>query len=129
MATATFEIPTMFGDHHVIAVRNLLSSLPGIQSIYASSCFQILEVQFDENQLTLEAIKAQLGEAGYLDELPIPVEQGADGNRDTAFFRHAAAMEATPVVSFVQELPFAGRPLWPCPGLGAHKLEKEVTHG
>ncbi|MBP7999538.1 MAG: heavy-metal-associated domain-containing protein [Chloroflexi bacterium] len=131
MVTATFEIPTLYGDHHVIEIRKLLSPLPGIENIYASSCFHTVEVQFDEGRLTTEAIKAQLAEAGYLGELPIPVERGTDrgSTNGNAYFRHAAAMETTPVVSFVQQLPFTGRPLWPCPGLNKHQMEEEVTHG
>lgn len=130
MASATFELPTLYGDHHVLEVRKLLAPLPGIKNIYASSCFHIVEIQFDETQLTAEAIKTCLAEAGYLHPIPIPIERQADETTNgKAFFRHAAASETTPAVTFVHELPHTGRPLWPCPGFPTHNIEKEVSHG
>jgi hypothetical protein len=79
-----------------------------------------------------------LEEAGYLGELPVAVEQGAvEGreNGDKPFFRHTTAYaEAGKTVSFAQKVPFAGRPLWPCPGMGPIEQQKgepeeEMNHG
>ena len=52
METTTFDLNMMYGDHHVIEVRKLISAIPGVEEIYASSCFQVLEVSFDESKLT-----------------------------------------------------------------------------
>ena len=80
-------------------------------------------------KLKPEAIEASLSQAGYMGELPMPFEVGASAanqNRSKAFFRHTAAYEQTgATVSFTQQVPFSGRPLWPCPGMGAIENLKE----
>ncbi len=134
MATLTLEVPLMYGDHHVTEVRRLLLSLPGVEDVYASSCFHIVEVQYDEAQVSPEEIEARLGEAGYLGELPVPVEAGAvhgngQGDGPKPSYRHTTAYEQTrQVISFAQRVPYRGRPLWPCPGMGVLRnveLEEE----
>jgi copper chaperone CopZ len=66
MKTVVFEVPTMYGDHHVLEVRRLLLQMDGVVDVYASSGFQIVEVTFDENQQTPAALEACLSAAGYL---------------------------------------------------------------
>ena len=134
MNTLSIDLPTMYGDHHVTEVRHLLLELDGIEDVYASSGFQVVEVQYDEAKLDAEKIKSVLGEAGYLGELPVTVERGAIEDRengDKPYFRHSVAYEQTgSSISFAQQVPFAGRPLWPCPGMGPIKqVKEEVTHG
>ena len=134
MNILSLDLPTMYGDHHVVEVRHLLLELDGVDDVYASSGFRIVEVQYDEAKLDEAAIKAVLNEAGYLGELPITVEQGAIEDRengDKPFFRHTTAYEQTGrEVSFAQQVPFAGRPLWPCPGMGPiNKVEEEMKDG
>jgi copper chaperone CopZ len=127
------EVPSMYGDHHVTAVRRLLLALPGIKIVYASSSFRVIEAQYDAAILTPQQIEAALDEAGYIGELGLPVETGVaateKGGRD--FFRHTAAFEQTgDSVGFTQNVSYDGRPLWPCPGMGAiAKIEEEETHG
>jgi copper chaperone CopZ len=132
--TLNLDLPTMYGDHHVVEVRRLLLEMPGVKDVYASSCFHTVEVEYDEAALTPELIMEKLDQAGYLGELPVPVEQGATGERQNGekpFFRHTAAYEqAGRDVSFAQVIPYAGRPLWPCPGMGPiENREEEVSHG
>lgn len=142
METLSLKVPAMYGDHHVIEVRRLLFELPGVADVYASSSFQIVEVEFDEAELDPDKIEATLDQAGYLGELPIPEENEVPltrGNvKKEGFFRHTAAHAHTGhVVGFTQKIPFAGRPLWPCPGMGPLEIvpetpasvEEEVTHG
>jgi copper chaperone CopZ len=112
----------LYADHHVLEVRRIIEELPGVESVYASSAFHTLEVTYDPARVRKEDIQARLNQAGYLGELPLPVETGiaatADGGQKP-FFRHTAAYEQTRrVVSFEQQVPFSGRPLWPCPGMG-----------
>ncbi len=122
MKTISYDLPTMYGDHHVTEVRRLLVTLPGVEDVYASSSFRIVEIQYDETISDPESFEQALDEAGYLGEMPMPVEKGAIGDRqngDKPFFRHTAAYEQTgEAISFAQLTPFAGRPLWPCPGMG-----------
>ena len=122
MKTYSNDLPAMYGDHHVVEVRRILMALPGVEDVYASSSFQMVEVEYDETKLDPGQIEARLEEEGYLGELPVPVERGAlqdQQNGDKPFFRTTAAYDQTgSAVSFAQKVPFAGRPLWPCPGMG-----------
>lgn len=141
MQTLTLELPAMYGDHHVTEVRRLVFELPGIQDVYASSAFQVVEVTFDPNLTTESAIRSKLETAGYLGDLMVPVETDApvikasvkDGNGNgnghgkVAAFRHTAFYApAGKSVSFAQDAPSAGRPLWPCPGFGPlNKMDED----
>ncbi len=136
METYALDVPTMFGDHHVVAVRELLMKLPGVSDVYASSSFHLVEVQYEPAKLSPEVIKNTLEEAGYLGELPTPAETNTPATEKSVekpvYFRHTAAYAQTgQTVGFAQKLPYAGRPLWPCPGIGPIKViqEEEVTHG
>jgi hypothetical protein len=67
------------------------------------------------------------------------VEQGAIEDRengDKPFFRRTASHAQTgQTVSFAQKVPYTGRPVWPCPGMGplaeekGETEEKELSHG
>ena len=131
MKNLTLEVPTMYGDHHVLEVRRLLLETAGVTDVYASSGFQIVEVTYDETQLGPDAIEACLGEAGYLGEVQLPVEFGASdaASNGKPYFRRSTAIEATTNASFQQEVPRPGRALWPCPGLDTVRLtdEEEVN--
>jgi len=132
MNTFTIELPTLYGDHHVIEVRRLLFEIPGVDDVYASSSFQVVEVSYDPAKVSPELITNKLDEAGYLGELMTPAESGqaeyGRGNGNT-FFRHTSVYENTrQTVSFAQTVSYSGRPLWPCPGMGSirsKELEEE----
>ena len=122
MKTFTLDLPSLYGDHHVIEVRRILFELPGIEAVYASSTFHVVEITYDPGRIDESAITACLGEAGYLDWLDMPREAQTAPYQDEAqknAFRHTAAYAQTrQVVSFAHKVPYAGRPLWPCPGMG-----------
>lgn len=130
MKTFAQDLPTMYGDHHVVEVRRILMALPGVEDVYASSSYQMVEVEYDETSLDPVQIEATLKEAGYLGEMAVPVERGVlqgQTNGNKPFFRTTAAYEQTGrAVSFTQKVPFSGRALWPCPGMGpvAQSIEK-----
>lgn len=127
MENVSLSVPMMYGDHHVLEVRKVLSALPGVHDIYASSSYQVVEVQFDETKLAADQIEDALEKAGYLGELTLPVESGAiaeNGDKQAPFFRKTAVHAQTgTVVSFAQKAPYQGRPLWPCPTVGPAKIE------
>ncbi len=128
METKTFETPVLYGDHHVSEVRRILFELMGVSDVYASSAFQIIEVKYDPAKIKVEQISACLEEAGYLGEVPMLVETGIAVEKigGDHFFRHTAIHETVKeTVSFAQRVDYNGRPLWPCPGMGAVKVEKE----
>ncbi|RME46906.1 MAG: helix-turn-helix domain-containing protein, partial [Caldilineae bacterium] len=138
MEKVVFDVPAMYGDHHVIEVRRILLGMRGVEDVYASSCFHVVEIDYNPQLVSAEELRAALEEAGYMEEIPVPEESGApaveenlDGKKP--FFRHTAAFEqARQVIGFVQEVEPRQRPLWPCPGFGILKreeLEKEMNHG
>jgi len=117
----TIHLPAMYGDHHVTEVRRLLLEMDGVTEVYASSSFQIIEVQFEESQVIQETIESKLAASGYLGELSLPAEAGVAANEKGArpFFRHTAAFAQTgKTIGFTQQVVTTGRPLWPCPGVG-----------
>ena len=128
MEIKTFEAPVLYGDHHVSEVRRILLELAGVSEVYASSTFQIIEVEYDPAKINVGEIAACLEKAGYLGELQLLAETGvavekADGDH---FFRHTAVHETIKgTVSFAQRVDYNARPLWPCPGLGAVKMSDD----
>lgn len=137
MDKVAIDVPAMYGDHHVVEVRQILLQLPGVEDVYASSAFHVVEVSYDPAAVSPEDIKARLNGAGYLGDMPMPIETGQpvsqDAERDKdIFFRHSAAVEQTKeLVSFGQNVTTAGRALWPCPGMGPIPTPEaeEATHG
>jgi copper chaperone CopZ len=121
------DLPAMYADHHVAEVRRILFSLPGMKEVYASSAFKVVEASYDPAQVSAEAIRKALDEAGYLGEMAFPTESGEAGRKETpTFFRHTDAIEAgQKSVSFGQNVNYMGRPLWPCPGMGVIKKMEE----
>lgn len=129
MNTATFEIPTMYGDHHVLEVRNILLALPGVKDVYASSAFGIVQVSYDPSLTNDLQIQIKLDEAGYLREWSVPTEIITDTYQEAtgkSYFRHTEVFETSKqVVSFAQNVSYLGRPLWPCPGMGLIREKME----
>lgn len=122
MKTITYDVPSLFGDHHVTEIRNLLLAIPGVQEVYASSSFLIVEVTYDPGMVNDLQIAMALDEKGYLGEWSLPSEVGAviDSSESAEIFnRHTAVYEQTKqVMSFGQKVESTGRPLWNCPGMG-----------
>ncbi len=122
MEKITIDLPTMYGDHHVTEVRRIVQAISGVDDVYASSAFRVVEITFDPEKVSPEQIKSELQQAGYSGDLPVPVEMGTEavqGNGGKVYFRHTAVYETTRnVVSFQQRVNYQGRPLWPCPGMG-----------
>lgn len=57
--------PRLYGDHHVIAVRNLLLEQPGIGEVVASSAFQEIRLLYDPEAIQPAEIQAVLWRSGY----------------------------------------------------------------
>jgi copper chaperone CopZ len=119
----------MYADHHVVEVRRLLFELSGVEDVYASSAFHMVEVSYDPAKLGPQTIEQVLGDAGYLGELLMPVESGravTDIGRDGSFFRHTAVYETSrQTMGFSQNVNYSGRPLWNCPGFGVIRNKME----
>jgi copper chaperone CopZ len=120
------DLPAMYADHHVTEVRRILFSLPGIKEVYASSAFKVLEAAFDPTQVSADAIRKVLDEAGYLEVFAFTTESGEAGQNAPIYFRHTDTFDpGQKGVSFGQNVDYMGRPLWPCPGMGVIKRMEE----
>ena len=125
MQTKTFETPALYGDHHVSEVRQILLAIPGVEDVYASSSFQVVQVTYDPEKTSVSELEKKLEEAGYLGELTFPIEKGTspyEGNGGGAYFRRTTSYTQTKhTIGFAQNVSYLGRPLWPCPGMGVIK--------
>ncbi len=84
MDKVTLTIPGMYGDHHVLAVRNLLGGMAGVENIYASSAFKQVVVTFDPAKVQPADFETKLAAEGYAvgegkepAEQPLPRRGGA----------------------------------------------------
>jgi len=128
--TVSFETPAIYGDHHVQAVREMLLTIEGVDDVYASSSFNVVDITYNPDVVKEDEFKKLLLENGYLDDLLTPIEADSatylETDRSRSFFRHTEVYEKKrQVVGFSQEVKFNGKPLWYCPGLGAIKNKME----
>jgi copper chaperone CopZ len=124
MASLSLEVPSMYGDHHVLEVRRILLDFEGVKDVYASSGFRVVEVDYNSKKVTKKDLVAALEKAGYTGDFDLPVESSVPANEqpEDAYFRHTEASEQTGnTVSFEQTVKVQRSPLWPCPGMGALK--------
>jgi copper chaperone CopZ len=122
MASLSLDLPSMYGDHHVIEVRRILLDFEGVKEVYATSAFRALEVDYNSKKVTKKELMEALEKAGYLGDFSIAMEPSTPANDDVAgaYFRHTEAFEQTGnTVSFEQAVKVTRSPLWPCPGMGA----------
>lgn len=130
MKIATFDVPALYGDHHVMDVRRMLLEIPGVEDVYASSAFHVVEIHYDPDKVKENTLEKLLNDAGYLNEMAFATEAEkpaylqTDGTK--AYFRHTEVFETSrQVLSFSQQVPYSGRPLWNCPGFGVIKKTME----
>ena len=69
------QVPSMYADHHVLKVRELLLALDGVGDLHASSAFHQVLVHYDPAKIQPEAITAALDEVGYTKEMQMPVQE------------------------------------------------------
>lgn len=136
MDVLTLNLPAMYADHHVTEVRRILFEIAGVDDVYASSSFQVVEVTFDPAQTAATTITTALEDAGYAEAPAVPVEKKSspvDEDANERFFRHTEAYaHVGNIVSFAQQVSYSGRPLWPCPGMGVIKIDvikEDMTDG
>jgi copper chaperone CopZ len=73
MASVTVSVPTMFADHHVLKVRDVLFAMDGVEDVFASSAWQAVIVKYAPEKVQPEAIKKALVDAGYTPDMPTPI--------------------------------------------------------
>lgn len=65
MGKVTLDIPTLWADHHVLKVREVLFKVSGVEDVYASSAWKQVLVKYDETKTDQAAIEKALAAAGY----------------------------------------------------------------
>jgi hypothetical protein len=105
----SISLPAMFGDHHVVQVRQIVAALPGVKDIRASASRHAISVTFNRAQLTIEAICAALAKGGFA---PGAAAAEATGSGD-----HLPIVAAADQVE-VREAKYSPPPAFGvCPGL------------
>jgi copper chaperone CopZ len=115
MEKLTLTIPTLFGDHHTIAVRTILEEMDGVTEVYVSPAFRQVAITYDPKKVEAAAIEKVLAEKGYSADAP---ELEYALNPSVKVNRHSAAVASAGDSLVFHENPpaYEGRPLWPCPG-------------
>jgi copper chaperone CopZ len=65
MEKVTFNIPAMWADHHVLAVREVLGQTTGVEEVLASAMYKDVLVKYDPTAVNPEALSVALAKAGY----------------------------------------------------------------
>lgn len=65
MKRIVIEVPGMYGDHHVLRVRQLLLGANGVSDVTASAAKRTVAVKFDEKTTSPQALQDVLDSAGY----------------------------------------------------------------
>jgi copper chaperone CopZ len=92
MEKVQFNVPNLWADHHTLKVREVLTQLPGVTDIVASSAFRMVAMSYDPAVTSCDAIGQALTAAGYpvaeagegVVAQPVPVQ---NGRRDPAWDR------------------------------------------
>lgn len=85
MEQIELTVPALFADHHVTAVKRLLSPLPGVETVFASSAFKAVAIEFDPAKISQAALIQALTDAGYAPGEEQVIERRPDGRFDTAW--------------------------------------------
>lgn len=82
MKRSTFSVPSMYADHHVLAVRQALQGIDGVEAVVASAAKRVVVVQHDEGAVSSQALGRALAEAGYAVEVPVELEPALQPSKD-----------------------------------------------
>jgi copper chaperone CopZ len=117
MDKLVLTIPTLYGDHHTVAVRRILGELAGVTNLLVSPAYHQVSLTLDASKTSRQAIEKALADQGYAPgegELTYPVQTKSpeEATRHTASVAGTGTSLAFAEVTQVVQ----GRPLWPCPG-------------
>jgi copper chaperone CopZ len=65
MDRVTFNIPALWADHHVLAVREALGQVSGVEEVIASSLYKDVLIKYDPATVTPDALAGALTQAGF----------------------------------------------------------------
>lgn len=84
MEKVTFNIPSMWADHHTLAVRYALGQVDGVNDVIASSLYKDVLVKYDPAAVSPDVLANTLAAAGYkiagAPELPMYPERIEDSS-------------------------------------------------
>jgi len=86
MEKASFDVPRMYADHHVLVVREVLSRVAGIQDVVASSALKRVFVSFDPAVASKATIQEALTQAGYGPDACLEFPAIPAGKEDGSFW-------------------------------------------
>lgn len=124
MESLSVTIPTLFGDHHTLAVHAILGAVEGVAKVYVSTAFRQVYIEYDPKKIKKEAVLKALADKGYQEgEYDLAYADNIEGK----ITRHTAALTGVgDTISFAEPQPaWKGGALWPCPGL-EYRLEKAL---
>lgn len=120
MPRLTLQLPGLYGDHHVVEVRALLSALPGVQPVMVSAAWQAVVLDYDPAQIGPGLIRQALRARGYTDE-PRGVPGSTSRTQPSAGLGPGAIQALTPII-----------PTWsppgPCPGFEIRQPSAGGSH-
>ena len=100
MEKVIVDVPSMYADHHVLVVRELLTGQEGVAEVYASAAFKQVLVHYDPAAIQPDAITNLLTEAGYTQAMSMPVQgKTAEDAWKTGPFRMTETYQADLVMS------------------------------
>lgn len=116
----SLSLPAMYGDHHVVKVRQLVTALPGITEVIASAERQRITVTFDPARLSTGEIASALEAGGYP---PGQAAGGAVASPSADDHRHVLAADQA---KFVPEPKYHPPPSFGvCPGVEQRAIAGE----
>jgi copper chaperone CopZ len=65
MEKMVLDVPNLWADHHVLKVREALTSLEGVEDVYASSAWKQVLVRYDDTRTDRATVERALAAAGY----------------------------------------------------------------
>ena len=125
MEKISLSVPTMYGDHHVLAIRKLLGALPGVEAIYATSAFKQIGLTIDPAKTSQAEIEKVLTDNGYPPgvEMPTPVWKPVQQEGPRFVIASGLAMTGFRVPEMS-----AGGPPRPCPGFEFREFAPDGGH-
>jgi copper chaperone CopZ len=93
MNKVTFDVPSLWADHHVLKAHAALTNLDGVESVHVSAAWKQVLVSFDPNKTDEATIQKALAEAGFpvgeggVPVLALPTENRKDPAWTDADFR------------------------------------------
>ena len=95
MQQLVINVPAMYGDHHVMQVRQILLAIEGVSGVTASGARRKVAVDLDEKTTSADAVVQALAAAGYTPDEAPAVHVYPDRHKDGSEWHTVAARVTT----------------------------------